>query len=365
MDNQNYPYGGGYGYGYNGYNYSPDWNQPYTMPPKKKLSEKIRDAVADERYRRLIICGTLTGAAVMCYFILSTVYSFVMSSNSTLWDMYRNNYLFRLIAEMFYSIICVGLPFFVSLIIMRATKVYDEPLPYEKPRGGVKVFLMIFAGLGICFIGNVVTSLLYNYAAAAGFEFRSFSEAVNNPTPVPDNIVTALFMVIHTAVVPALIEEFAFRGVVMQPLRKYGDWFAIIVTGVMFGLLHGNMMQVPFAIIAGVALGYIAIVSGSIWTSVLLHFLNNFISLIYTTVSQLIPQGGQMILSAMVIYGLIFIGIIAFAGYAFENRNFYRLRPGEYHDTRKKTLVYFLMPTMIVAIIIMVVMTLGDISFRG
>ena len=64
------------------------------------------------------------------------------------------------------------------------------------------------------------------------------------------------------------IEEFAMRGVVMQSLRKYGDWFAIIMSSLVLALVHGNMVQIPFAFIAGIAIGYAVTVTGSMWTGV-------------------------------------------------------------------------------------------------
>ena len=80
------------------------------------------------------------------------------------------------------------------------------------------------------------------------------------------------------------------RGVVMQPLRKFGDRFAIVASAVLFAILHGNMVQIPFAFVAGLALGYFAIVTNSIWTSVVIHSLNNLsaviISIYYTNHSE-------------------------------------------------------------------------------
>ena len=88
---------------------------------------------------------------------------------------------------------------------------------------------------------------------------------------IPGRIIYAL----SVAVVAPLVEEFAMRGVVMQPLKKYGRWFAIIASSLVFGVLHGNFIQAPFALIAGIGIGYAVCVTDSIWTGVLIHFCNN------------------------------------------------------------------------------------------
>ena len=101
------------------------------------------------------------------------------------------------------------------------------------------------------------------------------------------------------------------RGVVMQPLRKYGDRFAIVVSAVLFAALHGNMVQIPFAFVAGLALGYFAIITNSIWTSVAIHCLNNLsatvISIYYTNHSE-----NDVFFFYAIEGAILIIGIIAF-----------------------------------------------------
>ena len=101
------------------------------------------------------------------------------------------------------------------------------------------------------------------------------------------------------------------RGVVMQPLRKYGDRFAIVVSAVLFAALHGNMVQIPFAFIAGLALGYFAIITNSIWTSVAIHCLNNLsatvISIYYTNHSE-----NDVFFFYAIEGAILIIGILAF-----------------------------------------------------
>ena len=161
-----------------------------------------------------------------------------------------------------------------------------------------------------------------------------------------------LLTVVHTAVLPALLEELVFRGFIMQPLRRYGDWFAIISSAVLFGLVHGNMTQVPFAVIAGLALGYISVVTGSMWMNILLHFLNNLISVLYSFALSNASDGAAMLLSIVVTGGMIVIGIVAFIGYALNNRNFARLRPGRQPAVQRKAAHYWLMPTMLIALLL-------------
>ncbi len=86
-----------------------------------------------------------------------------------------------------------------------------------------------------------------------------------------------------SALMPALFEEFFLRGLLFGTLRHVLDkHMAIAIVSGLFTIMH---LQYPwyllllFILPLGVLLGYARANTGSIWTSVLLHFLNNAISL--------------------------------------------------------------------------------------
>ena len=66
----------------------------------------------------------------------------------------------------------------------------------------------------------------------------------------------------------------------MGNLRKYGDKFALLASALVFAVMHGNLVQAPFALIAGFGLGYLSIKTGTIWTGIAIHAANNLISVI-------------------------------------------------------------------------------------
>lgn len=84
-------------------------------------------------------------------------------------------------------------------------------------------------------------------------------------------IVTAAYVCIGAP----LTEEFLCRGVLLKSMSKYGVPFAVFASSLIFGLIHGNIYQTPFAILVGVVLGYVAVRSGSIWPGVIIHFFVN------------------------------------------------------------------------------------------
>ena len=71
-----------------------------------------------------------------------------------------------------------------------------------------------------------------------------------------------------------------FRGYKLGAFREHGDGLAVVLSAVLFGLFHGNVLQVPFAFILGLALGFLVVLTDSIWPAVLLHFVNNLLSVV-------------------------------------------------------------------------------------
>ncbi|MBQ9384474.1 MAG: CPBP family intramembrane metalloprotease [Ruminiclostridium sp.] len=85
----------------------------------------------------------------------------------------------------------------------------------------------------------------------------------------------ALFMFFMLVVIAPVFEEFMFRGLIMDELKPYGNGFAIFTTGILFGLFHGNITQGLYTMAMGIALGYIANVTGSIFPTTIIHAILN------------------------------------------------------------------------------------------
>ncbi len=84
------------------------------------------------------------------------------------------------------------------------------------------------------------------------------------------------------AIAPALAEEVAFRGFLFGTLKeKMKPWLAIIISAVLFGAYHMNWLQFIGATIVGIAMAYTVYKSGSIYITMLVHFLNNGIAVIF------------------------------------------------------------------------------------
>lgn len=91
----------------------------------------------------------------------------------------------------------------------------------------------------------------------------------------PDRLAWLLLAV---ALTPALCEEAVFRGVLLSATRQLPVWRAVLLNGVVFGAFHLSVESavrfLPTAWV-GIVIAWAVLRSGSVWTGVLMHLLNN------------------------------------------------------------------------------------------
>ena len=85
--------------------------------------------------------------------------------------------------------------------------------------------------------------------------------------------------VVLLAVIPAICEEVLFRGFILTALKgKTKPVYAIIITGVLFGLMHMTPIRILPTTLLGISCAYMVYRSESIFVSMTMHFINNMIS---------------------------------------------------------------------------------------
>ncbi|MCL2598984.1 MAG: CPBP family intramembrane metalloprotease [Firmicutes bacterium] len=126
-------------------------------------------------------------------------------------------------------------------------------------------FCALVASGGVSFVWNLLL-MVFGYQPSSNSEY------------MPDNFAIGLFVLsfVSTALLPAICEEHAVRGgllVVMS--QKYDKKKLIIIMGLAFGLFHANVPQFGYTAMMGALLCYVVVTTGSLWSGVIIHFINN------------------------------------------------------------------------------------------
>lgn len=99
--------------------------------------------------------------------------------------------------------------------------------------------------------------------------------SVSAITPPLNNAVQVVFSCIVYALLPAVAEEFFFRGVMQRGLKNAGIIACSLVGGLFFALYHGSIQQLLYQFVFGFMLCIMVGVSKSVIPAVISHFINN------------------------------------------------------------------------------------------
>ncbi len=103
------------------------------------------------------------------------------------------------------------------------------------------------------------------------------------------DLTSMIIMGVSTGILIPIAEEILFRGALLKSFSKYGTGFAVFASSFLFGLMHGNLFQTPFATLGGVVLAYVAVRSGSLWPSIIIHMSINSYSVLRDMLMTLLP----------------------------------------------------------------------------
>lgn len=170
------------------------------------------------------------------------------------------------------------------------------------------LFLPVF--LGVSFLGNLLTALLQKLLGACT---RYTPPA---PLRLPQSNFALLLYFIGVCAVPAVLEELWLRGAVQAALSRWGAWFSIIASSVIFALLHGDLAQMPALFFLSVFLGLAAHCTGNPAFGVALHFANNTMSFLFLYASQRMDGISALAFSGylVAVFGLGAAGCAALIG---------------------------------------------------
>ena len=277
---------------------------PFPYVDNKELEKK-------EEIKSIKRAGNLTGvtffmltSVMVLWSIPVSIVIMLSSKRPTMALEFLSDPTITQVIQILVSSVAFIFPFLLYLKMMKER--LSEVGSFGKAKNKKLIFPLILVGLGVCGFSNFITSAAGVLFQSFGFNYNTVS--LENPTD-PFGIILSF---VATAVTPALVEEFAMRGVLLGVLRKYGDGFAIIVSSLVFGLMHGNLVQIPFAFFLGLFFGYAVIKTGTIWTAVIIHFINNFISISFDYL--FVQLNSTEVWAINIFYLMLLIGI-GFVGY--------------------------------------------------
>lgn len=140
-----------------------------------------------------------------------------------------------------------------------------KPIPLE-------ALLLFMGGMTAGALGSIITEAI-NTVVDSLFGTGEIEDVFTGMEPA--NIGQYVIFAFCICVVAPIAEEYIFRDLLLKPLRAFGDLTAAVVSGVIFGLYHGNFDQFAYASVLGFFYSVIAIKYNSIIPTIICHAANN------------------------------------------------------------------------------------------
>ncbi|MEG1971808.1 MAG: type II CAAX endopeptidase family protein [Oscillospiraceae bacterium] len=167
---------------------------------------------------------------------------------------------------LFSSVVSMALPF---AVFGAFTKI---PIQVALPKRRVSKKVMaacVGVSLGASVLGIFASNTVSIVLGALGVAFK------NSMNDFPLDLGALIIYCVNLTLVPAVFEEIAFRGFIMQSLRRFGDGFALIISAFCFSLVHITPDRLPHTFIMGLIIGYFVLFTGSLSTGIMIHLCYN------------------------------------------------------------------------------------------
>lgn len=174
----------------------------------------------------------------------------------------------------------------VPLAVVLYTK-KDIRLTYGFQNTGAVSFLGAF----FVILGMYPINIVVSYALISLFP-QSSDNVVTAFSTIMDGNIVSVFLVI--AVAPAICEEMLFRGLIYHSMKaRYRVSTAIVIVAVLFGIYHMSLVKFIPTGLLGLVLCYVVYKTGSIYPSMMMHFINNAASVMASyypeTIEKIFP----------------------------------------------------------------------------
>lgn len=159
----------------------------------------------------------------------------------------------------------IGMP---ALIFLLKKLPAQEP-PKHKMKAGHFVLAAIMS-LAIMYIFNILGTML------TGMIGRLKGSEVQNVLNDAFSGANIFLVFIDTVIIAPVFEEYVFRKLIVDRTMRYGQGTAVILSGLMFGLFHGNLSQFTYTFVLGLFLAFLYVKTGNLKITIGLHMLINF-----------------------------------------------------------------------------------------
>lgn len=221
-----------------------------------------------------------------------------------------------------------------------------------------QLFLLVFALLAML-SGSALLNLLMVSLFPEG-DFSGTSAAA-----VSGDVFQMLYVILALCILPALLEEFLFRGIMTAEYESVSVPCAVCMSSLLFAMMHLSFVRLPAYFFSGIILALTMYATRSVFASMVVHAANNVAALwleryFYTAAAE---TGDSGILLVFVLLCVLFLSLILFAASAQRIYTNYGVNntPSPYVHKRKRgdtgAVEAFTAPPFLLLVVLFIIFT--------
>lgn len=140
----------------------------------------------------------------------------------------------------------------------------------------LNTLLLIVSGALLMASGGMLLSVLFGGSESLSQSFSLYDTFISKDNGTVSNTI---YLIMAYAVLPAVCEEFIYRGILCREYEQGGVLRAVVISSVFFALLHFNLTHLPLYLFCGAILALVLYATRSLLGAMLAHFLYNIFGL--------------------------------------------------------------------------------------
>ena len=256
------------------------------------------------RYPRKAMSGIVYSAAIVLMLVFSLLFSFtlsaVISATGTELEILQEQDWYKYLSYGLYQIA------YIAVVLLFACLYKQKPREFGYRKTHPKYFLVAaLLAFGLLFSLNWVNGLFIRFLELVGYT----APASSLPSLEGGGIVGVLIVV---ALLPAILEETIFRGIILDGIKDIGTVAACLLGGLLFSIFHQNPAQTVYQFICGAVFMLVTIRADSVLPAVFMHFANNAVIIFDAKYGFLTNMSGGAYIAVCVVSGAALLGTLAY-----------------------------------------------------
>lgn len=173
-------------------------------------------------------------------------------------------------ANLLISVVSMYVVGFPLMYLVLSRLVPDQKVEKHK-MSPMQYILALIICFGMTYASNIIGLILTSVISAVS------GHNIQNQAVTVTMDLNPWMLILYAVIFAPIMEELVFRKLIVDRAVRYGQGVAVVVSGLMFGLFHGNLNQFVYATVIGMFLAFLYVKTGNVKIVISIHMLINFV----------------------------------------------------------------------------------------